>query len=307
MAKTFDSTLAFFVNQLDKFDEKLHMPLFDTTWPRDINLLEGLSMANESASFVRGKIGGPGTQNAQGIPWISANTNAIPGVSVDGDRIVTPINLCGRTLSYSSVELERSQLMGQSIDRQKYDAMITLYNLSADQMVYVGDGNSTGLVNSPEVLAGNVTGGAWATKTPDEILDDVNAAIEAAWKASGYAVCPDKLLLPPEQYALICSRKVSNDASKSIATYLEESSIALRRNGRKLDIQSCKWLDKAGAGETARMVAYTNKVDYVRFPMVPIRRETPYYEGITFYAPYIWSMGAVQFVYPETAIYRDGI
>jgi hypothetical protein len=41
--------------------------------------------------------------------------------------------------------------------------------------------------------------------------------------------------------------------------------------------------------------------------MVPIRRETAYYHGIRYTAPYIWAMGQIEFVYPETVQYADGI
>ena len=34
---------------------------------------------------------------------------------------------------------------------------------------------------------------------------------------------------------------------------------------------------------------------------------TPYFLGIKVYAPYIWAGGEVEFVYPETVLYRDGI
>jgi hypothetical protein len=78
-------------------------------------------------------------------------------------------------------------------------------------------------------------------------------------------------------------------------------------NGKPLNIQPLKWLTGRGVGPTDRMVAYTNAEDRVRFPMVPVRRETPYYQGIRFIAPYIWAFGAVEFVYPETVLYRDGI
>jgi hypothetical protein len=152
-----------------------------------------------------------------------------------------------------------------------------------------------------------VTGGVWTTKTPDEILADVNEMIQTAWAASGYAVCPDKVLLPPQQFAYIAAQKVSTAGNVSILTFLEDNSISLRVNGRKLDIQPVKWLDGRGASSSDRMVAYTNNEDRVRFPMVPIRRETPYYLGIKFNAPYIWAFGEVEFPYPETVIYRDGI
>jgi hypothetical protein len=312
--KTFDSTLAYYVNQLDNLDKKLYEPLYATTWGRDIKLRTGISMANESTSFIRSTLGSVGSQSATGKPWLAPNSTTLPGVSVNGERIVLPLRLLGQEVSYSSVELERSQLLGQPIDQQKFDGLNILYQMSTDEMVYVGDTSvgATGLLNSDLVVSGSVANGAagtstWATKTPDEILADVNTLVEAAWAASGYSVCPDKLLLPPVQYAYIASQKISNAGNVSILTFLEDNSISLRVNGRKLDIQPVKWLTGRGASGKNRMVTYTNDENRVRFPMVPIRRETPYYLGIKFNAPYIWAFGETEFVYPETVRYADGI
>lgn len=312
--KTFDSTLAYYVNQLDNLDKKLYEPLFSVTWGRDIKLRTGITMANESTSFIRSTIGAVGTQNATGKPWISPNTTTLPGVSINGERVTLPLRLLGQEVSYSSVELERSQLLGQPIDAQKFNALNTIYQMATDEMIYVGDTavGAEGLVNSTLVTSGSVpngTGGSplWINKTPDEILKDVNDMITAAWQASGFAVCPDKLLLPPAQFAYISSQKISTAGNVSILTFLEDNSISLRVNGRKLDIQPLKWLTGRGTSGADRMVAYTNDEERVRFPMVPIRRETPYYLGIKFNAPYIWAFGEVEFVYPETAVYRDGI
>lgn len=312
--KTFDSTLAYYVNQLDNLDKKLYEPLYATTWGRDIKLRTGISMANESTSFIRSNIGAVGTQNATGKPWLAPNSTTLPGVSINGERVVLPLRLLGQEVSYTSVELERSQLLGQPIDQQKFDGLNILYQMSTDEMVYVGDTavGAQGLLNSDLVVSGSVANGAagsstWATKTPDEILADVNTLVEAAWAASGYSVCPDKLLLPPVQYAYIASQKVSTAGNVSILTFLEDNSISLRVNGRKLDIQPVKWLTGRGASGKNRMVTYTNDENRVRFPMVPIRRETPYYLGIKFNAPYIWAFGETEFVYPETVRYADGI
>jgi hypothetical protein len=311
--KTFDSTLAYYVNQLDNMDKRLHEPLVSTTWGRDIKLRSGITMANESTSFMRSTFGSLGSQTASGKAWISPNTTALQGISIDGERIVLPLRLAGREISYTSVELERSQLLGQPIDSAKFSALNTLYQMETDEMVYIGDVDtgSKGLLNSTLVgaaaVAAGVGGVTWALKTPDEILKDVNDMIQAAWLASGYAVCPDKLLLPPAKFAYIASQKISSAGNVSILTFLEDNSISLRVNGRKLDIQPLKWLSGRGASATDRMVAYTNNEERVRFPMVPVRREIPYYLGIKFNAPYIWAFGEVEFLYPETLAYRDGI
>ena len=310
--KTNDSTLAYFLNQLTALDKRLHEPLYSVTWGRDINLRSGITMANESSTFLRSNFAAVGTTNVAGMPFITSNTTAMPGITIDGEPVTTPIRLLGYKLAWTSVELERSQLTGQPIDKAKFDAMQSLYQMGIDRMVYVGREQDYGLANSPLVTVGTVatgTGGgtAWAGKTPDEILADVNTLITGAWQASGYAVCPEKLLLPPENFAYISTQKVSDAGSVSILTYLEDNSISLRTNGRKLEIVPVKWLSQRGAGNTGRMVAYTNRENFVRFPMVPIRRETPYFQDIMFVSPYLWAMGGVEFVYPETVRYADGI
>ena len=307
--RTQDSTLAYFVNQLDNFDQRLHEPLFSVTWGRDIKLRTGISMANESTSFTRSSFAGVGTQNATGKPWLAANSSTIAGVDVNGERIVTPLRLLGREISYTSVELERSQLLGQSIDTAKLSAMNNMYQMDTDEQVYIGDTftGDKGLVNSTLVSTANVTGAAWASATADVILAQVNEILNAAWSATGFAVCPSELRIPPAQYSLISTRIVSTAGNQSILQYLAQNSIANNVNGRPLNIQPLKWLTGRGAGATDRMVAYSNQEDFVRFPMVPVRPETAYYSGIRFIAPYIWAFGAVEMVRPETVLYRDGI
>ena len=310
--KTNDSTLAYFLNQLTALDTRLHEPLYSVTWGRDINLRSGISMANESSTFIRSNFASVGTQSATSRPYITSNTTAIPGITIDGEPVTTPMNLLGYKLAWTSVELERSQLTGQPIDKAKFDAMQSMYQMNVDGQVYTGGGGHEGLVNSSLITVGTVATGsgggtAWAGKKPEEILADVNTLITGAWQASGYAACPEKLLLPPENFAYISTQKVSDAGSVSILTYLEDNSISLRTNGRKLEIVPVKWLSQRGAGNTGRMVAYTNRENFVRFPMVPIRRETPYFQDIMFVSPYIWAMGGVEFVYPETVRYADGI
>jgi hypothetical protein len=324
--KTQDSALAFYVNQLENLDRRLYMPLTSVSWSRDVKLRPGITMSDETTSFVQSTFATPGTLfNGNGstggaMPWISPETTDLPGVSIDGQKYTSPLRLLGREISFTSVELDRSQLLGQPIDAQKTDAMNIGYNMNIDQMCYIGapdvltnGGPTQGLLNSSQVTSSTVAAGIsgftqWIYKTADEMLADVNTLLVNTWLASAYAITPSKLLLPPANYSYIASQKVSTAGNISILKFLQENSIALKENGKELDIQPVKWLGAGlGAGGSNRMVAYTNDESRVRFPMVPIRRETAYYKGIRFFAPYIWAFGVMEFVYPETVQYADGI
>ena len=318
--KTKDSALAFYVNQLENLDKRLYMPLTSVSWGRDIKLRSGITMSDESTSFIQSAFAASGTlsnsdgSNGGNMPWISPETTAIPGVSIDGNKVVLPLRLLAREVSFTSVELDRSQRLGQPIDAQKMDALNILYQMNTDQMVYIGaqEVGAQGLLNNSSITAGSVVNGVsgsplWSKKTPDEILADVNTLVESTWAASAYAICPSELRLPPLQFSFISSQKVSSAGNVSVLKFLQDNSIANAINGKPLNIQPIKWLVGRGAASTDRMLAYTNDESRVRFPMVPIRRETAYYMGIRFLAPYLWAFGTLELVYPETLQYADGI
>ncbi|MDR8377610.1 DUF2184 domain-containing protein, partial [Acinetobacter baumannii] len=135
----------------------------------------------------------------------------------------------------------------------------------------------------------------------------VNLVLNNAWVASGFAVCPDKLLLPPVQFSLLTSRIVSEAGNISILEFLKLNSLSNSVNGRPLNIQPSKWCVKRGAGGTDRMLTYTQSEDRVRFPLVPLQRTPIEYRGIRQITTYFGRLGVVEWVYPETAYYADGL
>lgn len=108
-----DSALSYFVNQLSSLDKKLHMPLYSTTYLRDINLRSDVSFANESTSYTLSTIAASGALSATtaSIPFINSSTTNLQGVDVNGQMVTTPLRIAGMSLSYSQIEIERSQLL----------------------------------------------------------------------------------------------------------------------------------------------------------------------------------------------------
>jgi hypothetical protein len=315
---TGDSALSYFVNQLAQLDKTLHMPLMSTTYLRDIKLREDISFANQSTSYTLLTFAGGGNVSATGIPFIGNGTTSLQGVDINGQIVTTPLRPAGMSLSYTMLEIEASQLLGQPLDVSKFNAINMKYQMGNDQMAYIGstDVGATGLLNKSTVPSGTASATNWmnGTTTAAQILASVNSLINTVYKNSGFARCPSKLLLPPAQFAYIAATPVTTAGSVSILKFLEDNSISMRVNGQPLEIAPVKWLTGtlaggvgSGAAGTDRMIAYTDDYDLCRFPLVPITGYTPSYKGIIYERPYVWAVGETEIVYPETVGYADGI
>lgn len=310
---TIDSAGAFVIGELERLDQTLHEPLVSFSWSRDIDLRSDVSIADEVSSFTNSTFAAIGGLTPTGKAWIGKDASAIASLALDIGKTAQPLNLWAMQLGWTIPELESAQKVGRPIDSQKYSGMVLKHNMDIDEQVYIGDAELgfTGLVNSGLITPSNVPNGAggsplWANKTPTEILKDVNDLLSAAWQASGFAVVPTKLLLPPLKFAYINGQLVSAAADKSILSYLRENSLTMAQTGRPLDIQPVKWLTGRGAGATDRMVAYTQAENFVRFPMVPLQRTPLEYRDLRQLVTYFGRLGVVEFVYPETVAYRDG-
>lgn len=331
--KTFDSTGAFLVGELERLDLTLHMPLAAVSYQRDIQMREDVTLADEASSFTLSSFasaGGAGSGQGVGTgkAWIGKVTDQITGIDVDIAKVPLPMRLWGVEIKYTIPELESAAKLGRPVDAQKYEGMKLKHQMDIDEQVYFGDTTTgdTGLINSDansaKVKVTNVAAVAngaqgtpqWTTKTPDEILQDFNEALTSAWAAAAWAVIPGKVLLPPAQFGYISTQKVSNAGNMSILRYVLENNLLTSAGAPQLDIKPAKWLIGAGSGGTItvtgtvdRMVVYTNEKERVRYPMTLLQRTPIQYDSIYHKTTYFCRLGVMELVYPETIAYRDGL
>ena len=307
-ARTVDSSGAFLVGELERLDQTMHEPLVDVTWGRDIDLRSDVSIADEVSSFSNATFAAAGGASPTGKSWVGKNADAIQGIALDIGKTAQPLTLWAMQLGWTIPELESAQKLGRPVDTMKHSGLVLKHNMDVDEQVYIGDDiiGVEGLLNSSKVGATNVNN-TWKTATADEILDDVNMILYNAWIASGFAVCPSKLLVPPEQFGLLVTRKVSDAGNISILEYIKINCISNAKNGTPLDIQPSKWLVGRGTGGTDRMMCYTQSENRVRFPMVPLQRTPIEYRDLRQLTTYFGRLGVVEWVYPETAYYADGL
>lgn len=310
-----DSGMAYLLGELEKQDNKIREPLKSITWPRDIvsktggGWVEFTSMMNVGFASVGG--------NANGI--IGGQTNAIPTIQADMGKDLFRVFTFAHILRVPFIDQAKLQQIGRSLPELLEKGIQLNYQKSLDQNVYTGykEMGTEGLVNNSKLVvtsaAATGTGNSplWKDKTPDQILDDINKAITDVWEAAEYDLSgmPNHILIPPQQYALLTSRKVSEAGNVSVLNYLLENNIA-KNQGVQIAIEPSRWCVGAGTGGKDRMVVYVNDENMLYFDItVPLARimTQPSVGDMAYLTAYAGQHGEVKFAYYETARYVDGI
>lgn len=306
---------AFLISELEKRDTLIRTPLTSFTYPRDIPVDVGGGWVDSASAMSVGYGLTGGSENG---PVHAPGANGIPVVQANLNKDAFKTHVFAVALRIMFVDMQRSQTIGRSLEQMLSDGVRMSYDKHMDANVYVGlsDYGTYGLVNNPNVASASVDAGsggytAWNTKTADEILDDVNSAITAVWAAAEYdrSAIPNHILLPYEQYVDLMTRKVSNDASKSIMQYLMENNVA-SKEGSGLFIGATAWCKGAGTGSTDRMIVYCNDRRFLKVEeLVPLARVMtgPNPAEACYDSTYMANLSEVEMFYTQTIKYFDGI
>ena len=306
---------AFLASELEKRDPLIRKPLTSITYPRDIPIETGGGWVDyvSAMSVAYGLTGGSGSGAVQ-----AGGANGLPVVQANVDKGLFKAHVFAVTLRVMFQDMQRANFIGRSIDQMLTDGVRMAYDKHNDQNVYMGltEYGTTGLLNNPDVTETTVADGAkgngnWITKTPAEILNDVNTAITQTWAQAEYDLdaLPNHILLPYEQYTHILNTPVSDLAAKSIYDYIMENNVA-SKNGGNLFIGATRWCKGAGAGDTDRMVVYCNHKRFIKLDeLVPLNRvmSSPNVENVCYDTAYMANVSEVQVFYPQTMMYWDNI
>lgn len=306
---------AFLISELEKRDALLRKPLTSFTYPRDIVINVGGGWADyvSAMSVAYGITGGAGAS-----PVTAGGANAIPVVQASTDKGMFKAHTFAAALRVMFQDMQRANYIGRSLDQMLSDGIRLAYDKHMDQNVYAGieEYGSTGLLNNPDVTetdAATGTGGSttWTSKTPAEILKDINDALTAAWAAAEYDedAMPNHILLPYGQYTYIMNTMVTDLATETILDFVKKNNVATK-NGSDLFIGATKWCKGAGTDSADRMVVYCNKERFVKMDeLVPLQRvmSAPNVANVCYDTAYMANITEVQIFYPQTFLYVDGI
>ena len=240
---------------------------------------------------------------------LASYAHDLPRVDVKGREFRSPIKGLGNSFGYSVQEIRAARMAGKPLEARKLQAARKAVEEKLDRILAFGDGLSglLGFLNQPNALAYVIPAGnggltKWASKTPDEILADLNGACLYMVDQTRGVETPDTLVLPDEQFGIIATTPRSATSDTTILDYW------LKTNPWVRNVESWHKLKGAGAGVTDRAVFYRRSPDALQ-GIIPQEFETfpPEAKGLEFEVACHMRTGGVVVYYPLSICYADGI
>lgn len=255
--------------------------------------------------------------------WFTAGAKDVAKADVTRDKSEVRIHMAAVGYGYDTEEVGQAQLMGMDLTGAKAMAARRAYTEFMWNIAIAGDptkgllglGNQTNVTSA--AVAANGTGapatqwfdaGGNLTKTPAQIIADINGGLTGVYTGSNTVEMADTVLLPYTTIALLASTPMSSTNSETLLSFIMRTNILTAMTGQALTIRGVLGLDALGNGGTKLMVIYANREDVVKLHLPMPHRFFPVYQDgpFNFEIPGAFRTGGVETLRPGAFRYLFG-
>lgn len=292
-------TLSFLAPQLLRVEQGVYMIKYPTADYADFMPVDTAgSIWTAGSLYYSGDIAGK-------PEWFDAAADDMPYADVSRTQFLQENHMAAIGYKWNRADLERAQQMGINILADKADAATKSAERFIHKTAMRGDGlkYTTGFVNDP-LATQSVSGATLAASTPDAAAAIVNTALTSVEVNTNETYQTTTLALPTSIFNALSSRRMT-DTNMSVLAYIRENSVI-----PNLVIKRSRHLETAGAGNTARLVAYANTNEVHRFHLpggghqfFPAWQKGPF----SWEVPGVMSIGGYEIRIPKAKTFVDGI
>lgn len=315
---------AFLVSELEKKNYFINEPLTSTTFPRDVQITTGGGWVDFTSNYFSNYYSaGP---NQLGL--LGQQTTILPVVSANLTKDTWPTYIWGNVMRVNYIDMKKMEQLPISLNKLLDTGIKLSNNKMKDYNYYLGmtGTGQTGLLNNPNITTVFAANGAsgkkqWSTKTPQEIINDIDGAIVNAIVANGYdeSATPNHILIDWPNFAYLNRQILTvSGVNGGITTlrFLQENNIAARMDV-PLMIFPSRWCVGAGnpittgGANTQRMMVYHDSTRFleadITVPVFPLGTEFSIEQGGAYLTLFLEQLGPVKFLAYSPVSYTDGI
>ncbi len=250
--------------------------------------------------------------------WFSGKAHDMPNVELTREKFETGVHMAGIGYGYDLEELGKAQLLGMNLTSDKANLARRISEEKIDLVAFSGDTTKglTGLVNASTPTAtqapadGTGSSRAFADKTPDQILRDINSELIGGFTTTLGAIVADTILMPYSVLLALASRRIDSVNQTTIIEWIMKNNAYTLTTGGALTIRGI-WghLDTAGTGASKRMVTYKRSPDVLKMHIpMPFRFFPAWQTGpMRFDVPGVFRLGGVDIKQSKGIRYLDNI
>ena len=247
--------------------------------------------------------------DSTGIAKIISNyADDLPTADVKGKEFHSTIKAIGNSYVYSKDDIRAAQFAGKPLNQRKANAAVEAHRQLMNKLAFFGDAEygiqglltNANIPNAP-VVAGAATTLTWVTKTPDEILKDLNSAVSDMLDLTKGVEVPNTIVMPIAQYNHIATTARSANSDTTILQFF-------KGNNPGVEVMWATELKGAFTGGTDGFIIYNRNPDKL-FLEVPMMVEvSPAQEkGLSYIVPCESKFGGCIVPYPLSLSFRRGI
>ncbi|MEQ1716254.1 MAG: major capsid family protein, partial [Hyphomicrobium sp.] len=191
--------------------------------------------------------------------WGTGTMTDFPFSEVERSKFETAVHIAAAGYKYGIEEINQARMLGMNLPGDKAAAARRAYEEMTEKVAFFGDAAKSfkGLTNYVGITTVAAPNGAaasplWSSKTPNEILNDMNNLVAGIYINSLTTEMADTIVLPLASFSYISVTPVNNLSSMTILEYIKQNNIFTATTGRPLTIKAMRQLDTAGAGATKR-------------------------------------------------------
>jgi hypothetical protein len=242
---------------------------------------------------------------------LASYADDLPEANVKGKEFFVQIKPVASSFRYNIDEIRNAAFAGQPLEQRLANACRLAIEKRIDAIIASGD-TDTGLVglfglsNTWVYTVPNGTSGhtAWSTKTPLEILADLNAMATTIVSGTNEVEVPDTLILPIKQRQQIATTPMFSvgGSNVTIEKFFLENNPYVKR--------IVQWYKATGTGVSGADRAVCYRLDPEALEaIVPLEAEflPPQPQNLTFKIPAHAKCAGVVTYYPMSICYADAI
>ncbi len=154
---------------------------------------------------------------------ISHYADDLPRADIYGKETTIPVRSVGSSFGYNRNEILQAQLVGNSLDQRRANAVQRAWEEVVDDIAWNGSAKDglLGILTHPNVPTfASTTGTGWIAATPDEIIADCNALVSQMAVATKMKEVPDTLILPIAEYNHINGTPRASNSDTTIMQFI---------------------------------------------------------------------------------------